>query len=262
MPFFIVDDGFASHPKVTGLKRGATRERAAGLWVLAGSWSAHYLTEGRIPYEQVDELGCSHVAARWLVERGLWLRTDDGYQFHDWTGNGNPSKAEVLDRRAKRSEAGAKGGKASGQTRRARSKTEASAEASASTIVEPQVPSTKYQEPNQAKTPVVALVCRRLFGDATSTTTDLEISLWSEAVGNANLEEELKAWLIHNSGTDLRDPSAALLGWLRTAAKRAGTSRQIGCSACINGWLADEYGQPSAHRCAACRPPLRAVEAS
>ncbi|HST86665.1 MAG TPA: hypothetical protein VLL08_33310, partial [Kineosporiaceae bacterium] len=127
--------------------------------------------------------------------------------------------------------------------------------------VEPQVPSTKYQEPNQAKTPVVALVCRRLFGDARSTTTDAEVSLWSEAVGNADLETELKAWLVHNAGTDLRDPGAALLGWLRTAAKRAG-SRAPGCSECLGGWTKDEHGQPSAHRCTTCRPHLRSVEAS
>jgi len=261
MPFFIVDDGFSSHPKVTSLKRGATRERAAGLWVLAGSWSSRYLTEGRIPYEQVDELGCSHVAARWLVERGLWERTDDGYAFHDWTGNGNPTRDQVLDRRAKRAEAGAKGGKASGQSRRGRSKPEANAEASATQVVEPQVlvqdqvPSSKFQ------TPVVTLVCRRLSGDARSTTTDIELELWTEAAGNADLETELKAWLIHNAGTDLRDPGAALLGWLRTAAKRAGR-RTPDCSACIGGWMPDEFGQPSERRCPTCRPQLRAVEAS
>lgn len=321
MPFFIVDDGFSSHPKVTGLKRGATRERAAGLWVLAGSWSARYLTEGRIPYEQVDELGCSHVAARWLVEHGLWERTDDGYAFHDWTGNGNPSRDQVLERRSKRAEAGAKGGKASGETRRGRSKPEANAEAdlkqvlhrndaenghgkvtaalstglemitvariapentgpgieypqvsgkiseaNASTIVEPQVPSTKYQVPSQTKTPVVALVCRRLFGDAKRSLSDDDRrdlwQLWGETAGQSvDLEAELMAWLMHNTTTDLRNPGAALLGWLRTAARRAGNTAP-GCDQCIRGWAPDEFGQPSEHRCTACRPHLRAVDAS
>lgn len=85
--------------------------------------------------------------------------------------------------------------------------------------------------------------------------------MWSEAAGNADLEVELKAWLIHNGGTDLRDPGAALLGWLRTAAKRAGQTAH-GCSACLDGWIADEFGQPGNQRCAQCRPNLRSVEAS
>lgn len=151
MPWFQVDDGLASHPKVTKLKRGATRERAMGLWVLAGSWSARYLTEGQIPREQIDELGCTMTAASWLLGNRMWHEaghdcdecpqpaTDDGFVYHDWT-QANRTMQEVLDKRAARSAAGSKGGKASGERRRAGSKPEANAspivQADASTTVE------------------------------------------------------------------------------------------------------------------------------
>lgn len=81
MPFFLVDDGFHGHPKIGGIPAGAQRERAAGLWSLAGSWSAKYLTEGRIPHAQVTSLGGTHATARLLVDAGLWKVTDDGYAF-------------------------------------------------------------------------------------------------------------------------------------------------------------------------------------
>jgi len=77
-------------------------------------------------------------------------------------------------------------------------------------------------------------------------------------VGDADLETELKAWLIFNTDTDLRHPGAALQAWLRGAAKRAGTTTP-GCDRCIGGWLPDEFGQPSERRCTHCRPHLRAV---
>lgn len=128
MPWFQVDDGLSAHPKVTRIKRGVTRERAMGLWLLAGSWSAKYLTEGHIPPEQILDLGCTKQAAQWLVENGLWHseghgcaacpppRSCGGYVFHEWT-QANQSKDAVLAKRSARSEAGRIGGKASGQAR-------------------------------------------------------------------------------------------------------------------------------------------------
>lgn len=115
--------------------------------------------------------------------------------------------------------------------------------------------------------PIQDLVCRRLFGDARPNLTDDDRAdlwqLWAEAAGpQVDLDAELLAWLLHNTATDLHNPSAALLGWLRTGAKRSTQSAVSGCDRCIRGWVADEYGQPSEHRCTACRPHLRAMESS
>ena len=86
--------------------------------------------------------------------------------------------------------------------------------------------------------------------------------LWTETAGpGADLDVELRKWLIHNTTTDLHNPGAALLGWLKGAAKRAGQSAP-GCSECLGGWAPDEFGQPSEHRCTKCRPHLRSVDAS
>lgn len=275
MTWFLVDDGLSQHPKVTSAKRGASRERMVGLWTLAGSWSSKYLTEGHIPHEQIDELGCTQQSAQALVQARLWhiaghdcdicpQPPGNDYQFHDWT-QANQTRFEVLDKRAKKSAAGSKGGKASGETRRNRSKNEASAEASASRMLEAK--SNPYPIPSYPNPSLVTLVCRRLFGDATKPTTDDERSdlwsVWAETAGQGvDLETELSAWLIHNGNTDLRNPGAALLGWLRTAAKRAAEPRSPGCEQCLGGWISDEFGQPSEHRCTNCRPHLRAVEAS
>jgi len=292
MTWFFVDDGLSSHPKVTRFKRGATRERVVGLWTLAGSWSARYLTEGHIPLEQIDELGCTMQSARWLVEARLWHapghdcpqciqpRDPRGFLFHDWQ-QANQSREQVLTKRLARAEAGAKGGKAAAENRRGRSKPVANAvavaEASATAFVETPLkhggttpggvpPSSPVPAPPNPN-PLTALVCRRLFGDARTSLSDDDRQdlwqLWDETAGQGvDLESELRKWLLHNTATDLRNPGAALLGWLQTAAKRAAIPAAPGCDRCLGGWVSDEFGQPSEHRCTACRPHLRAVETS
>jgi hypothetical protein len=56
-----------------------------------------------------------------LVHVGTWLATDDGYRLLDYFPN-QPSAETVRQLSATRADAGRKGGKASGQTRRAQSK--------------------------------------------------------------------------------------------------------------------------------------------
>jgi hypothetical protein len=284
MPWFQVDDGFPGHPKVAGIRRGPTRERAAGLWVLAGAWSSKYLTEGAIPRHQVEELGCTKASAQSLVEAGLWHANGHdcdecpqpppgGYQFHNWTQS-NMSKEQALDRKSKRQAAGAKGGKASGESRRGGSKDEASAsangEASASPSVEPlgANPSPVQSSPVQSQPPnpsLIDLVRRRLSrnGRDLATTTDDLIPLWQDAVGDADLETELRSWLIRNADTDLDNPGAALLGWLRKAASHAADQPErpspAGCGDCDTGWLADDLDTGLPVPCPACKPHLQPV---
>lgn len=91
MVWFKVDDGFASHPKTV-----AAGNMAIGLWVRAGSWSAHHLTDGYIPAHVLSTLGGTKKHAEQLVKVGLWESVDDGYRFHQWNDDGRqPTRADV-----------------------------------------------------------------------------------------------------------------------------------------------------------------------
>lgn len=79
MPWFKVDDGFHGHPKVVELSLAAV-----GLWTLAGSWCAKYLTDGMVPAKTVVRLGGATAEASELVTADLWLKAEGGYQFKDW----------------------------------------------------------------------------------------------------------------------------------------------------------------------------------
>ncbi|MFF7365653.1 hypothetical protein [Streptomyces sp. NPDC008125] len=104
MPFFVVDDGAHSHPKI--LRAG---NAAVGLWSRIGSYVAQHLTDGHVPGEVAAMYG-SAPQIRKLLAAGLWhdtahtcprcpaVRPGDFY-MHDYRESGNPSRAEVLDRR-------------------------------------------------------------------------------------------------------------------------------------------------------------------
>lgn len=107
MPWFKVDDGFWSHPKVVELT-----DSAVALWVRAGSYAALHLTNGRISAGAVRMLGSAHETADELVTAELWEQVDaKTWQFKDWFDY-QPTAEEVADRRAKRSAAGRKGAEA------------------------------------------------------------------------------------------------------------------------------------------------------
>lgn len=79
MTWFKVDDRLWSHPKWL-----ATPPAARGLWVTAGSWSAHQEQDGRVPYATLRILGHSLGHARALVHSGLWREIEGGFEFHGW----------------------------------------------------------------------------------------------------------------------------------------------------------------------------------
>ena len=94
MPWFKVDDNFAFHAKVL-----AAGNAAIGLWARAGAWSMQTLTDGCVPHNVARQLGTRAEAKR-LVECGLWIEKDDGYEFHEWNQR-QPSRAKVYaDREA------------------------------------------------------------------------------------------------------------------------------------------------------------------
>lgn len=84
MPWFKVDDAFHSHPKVMELS-----VEAVGLWTLAGTWCANYLTDGVIKESVLHRFGRTSANVRELcaelVEADLWDEITDGvYQYRNW----------------------------------------------------------------------------------------------------------------------------------------------------------------------------------
>ncbi|GLY19589.1 hypothetical protein Kisp01_66030 [Kineosporia sp. NBRC 101677] len=266
MVWFMVDDGFTEHPKTLSIPRTA-RLNAVGLWTMSGIWASRQMTDGRLTNDLVLEKGgrTGHIKA--LVESGLWhdetsvcmhaatrcpgIPDQRGLVFHDWY-DWQRSRAQILGERQRKAAAGKAGGRASGASRRNQSRSRN--EAPASPVVQPPV-HVPHPPPNPSLTKIVL---RRLFGDGPRETAveDL-IPLWRSAVGAANLEVELRNFLIHNADTELRNPAAALLGWLARAAERAaapGPRPVLGCAECASGWLPDDPETGMPRPCPTCKP--------
>jgi hypothetical protein len=94
MPWFKVDDGFHGHPKVVDLSLSAV-----GIWTLAGSWCAKYLTDGDVSQKAITRMGGDDGLAAELVEAGLWIPAVDGYAFKDWADY-QPLKIDIEAERA------------------------------------------------------------------------------------------------------------------------------------------------------------------
>ena len=99
MPWFKVDDGFWSHPKVLGLS-----DSAIALWVRAGSWCSQQLTDGFVPDSArtllgIREMSAGVTTADELVDADLWSEEAGGWAFNDWSEY-QPSKSSVEERRA------------------------------------------------------------------------------------------------------------------------------------------------------------------
>jgi hypothetical protein len=95
--WFKVDDKLHAHPKVT-----AAGLRAMGLWVVSGSWSASYERDGHVTTEFV-RLHAPPSVAQQLVEAGLWLPAEGGWQFHDWP-RFQPTREQLDEQRARDAE--------------------------------------------------------------------------------------------------------------------------------------------------------------
>lgn len=118
-----IDDGFLDHPKV--LRAG---EDAANLYLRGIIWCNRHLTDGAIPREALCALSSRRnltPLAERLVAAGLWEVTPNGWLIHGFTER-NPTREEVEAKRedisVKRSEAGKRGGKRSGEVRAAEAK--------------------------------------------------------------------------------------------------------------------------------------------
>ncbi|WP_159107490.1 hypothetical protein [Streptomyces rubrogriseus] len=96
-----MDDRFPSHRKIALLS-----DRAFRLHVSAICWCAENLTDGRISDRElalVTRVRGVKATAKQLEDAGLWDRTDDGWQIHDYLDY-NPSREQVLIERKKNAE--------------------------------------------------------------------------------------------------------------------------------------------------------------
>jgi hypothetical protein len=81
MPYLMMDDNFADHPKIEGLSDGAFR-----LHVAAMCYAAKFLTDGAIPAVRVSRLAPRYRPAllKELLKAGLWVEHDQDYKIHDY----------------------------------------------------------------------------------------------------------------------------------------------------------------------------------
>lgn len=85
MAWFKVDDGFYTSLKFLSINR-EHQAQAAGLWLLAGTWSADKMTDGFVPYSVLNLWVYDEATLGQLLGVGLWINDEDrgGIQFHDW----------------------------------------------------------------------------------------------------------------------------------------------------------------------------------
>ncbi len=101
MTWVKLDDTFPTNQKVDALTADAFR-----LYVEALCHCAANLTDGQVTRTALRRLWDGDPAE--LVDAGLWTASEDGYVVNDYL-EFNPSRAEVLEQRKRRSEAGRKG---------------------------------------------------------------------------------------------------------------------------------------------------------
>ncbi|GHF76874.1 hypothetical protein ACFFSH_40095 [Streptomyces filamentosus] len=161
-----VHDGLPDHPKII-----AAGGEAGWLYICGLSYCSRQLTDGVIPKGLVPRLtdsSNSEALASALLRVGLWHGFDhdcprcppapaDSYVVHDYVVH-QRSHSEVKALSEKRAAAGRKGGRRSGEVRRAASAAEANGEASAS--AKPKQPRSKTEADTEAEAEVVKRTTR------------------------------------------------------------------------------------------------------
>lgn len=113
MPWLRVDDGLFLHPKWL-----ATPSSARGLWITALSYCGNQSNGGIIPSALLPVLGGTENDASDLVQSGLWIAIDGGWQIHNFVEYNDASTPQAKSARSdKRSEAGRRAGLASAAAR-------------------------------------------------------------------------------------------------------------------------------------------------
>jgi hypothetical protein len=241
MVWFRVDDTFDFHPKTQ--KAG---NKALGLWVRSGAFSARLLTEGLITYDMIRKLGGSKADVRALVEAGLWEDhpEDGGYRFHQWE-QANPTKEKVLTERAATAE----------RQRRARDRSRGVSRVTdkGSHGVTNGVSHGPPDPTRPVTTSMAGSSSSSHLGNAPGKNGDENDE--NSAAGPArwrimtppgavpsgvDADAEWDRFIERNAGTELRDPRSAWLGWLRVAGERSKPTPTPGRPECP-----DHPGQPT-----------------
>jgi len=104
MAWFKVDDGFYTSLKFLSIER-EHQAQAAGLWLLAGTWSADKMTDGFVPWPVLQMWVYDQTTVDQLIEVGLWIEDTErhGIQFHDWCDY-QPSRESLEAKAVVRSE--------------------------------------------------------------------------------------------------------------------------------------------------------------
>lgn len=102
MSWVFLDDKFHSNRKI--LRVG---NAGAGVYARSLSYCGDHLTDGFVDEAWVKQ-ACTAKVRDKLVAEGLWVKVDGGFEIPDYLTL-NPSREDVLRRRAARSEAGKKG---------------------------------------------------------------------------------------------------------------------------------------------------------
>jgi hypothetical protein len=135
MSYAPLDDHFDEHPKLVSLDAAEM-----GVIACAITYATRNLSDGRVPRvwpeRRFGRQGPKLV--KHLVDLGIWsVRPDGDFEIVGFLDH-NPSRADVLAKRAKRAEAGSKGGLVSWDRReRARAHGPPNAEAIASAVARP-----------------------------------------------------------------------------------------------------------------------------
>jgi hypothetical protein len=209
MPWFKVDDTLSLHPKVL-----AAGNAAIGLWVRAGSWSMQQLTDGFVPKHIARTLGSSTEARR-LVESGLWVEVDGGFQFHEWTDVQRTKEQVKADRHA-----------ASERQRHARERAKSQSESRRDNGVSHGPPvsqppdQTRPDQTNKdmgADKPPAAKRGQQLPDDFRPSEAHIDLA----ASLGVDLRGEWPQFVDHHKsrGNTMRDWDAALRTWIRNAKK-------------------------------------------
>lgn len=211
--WFRVNDGLFSDPKWS-----KTSNISRALWVTAGSWCSAYLTDGNVPRNALRSLGGTAKAAQGLVDVGLWEETETGWLFHDWKEY-NPLRETVLQQRAE----------TAARVQKHRQSRQADRERR-NGVSNPAPPARAVPDPTPLSTSTAGKSSSSNLSDAKNDKTDDKID---ETTGPArwrimtppgavpagvDADAEWDRFIERNAGTELRDPRAAWLGWLRKAA--------------------------------------------
>lgn len=112
MTWVKLDDGFWANPKID-----STSLPAVGVYARSLSYCGNHLTDGRITESAALYMAKGKKALiTELVSMGLWHKNGAGYVIPDFC-EFNPTKEETEKIRQARSEAGKRGGVASGKVR-------------------------------------------------------------------------------------------------------------------------------------------------